>query len=248
MSPMLREHGCVTACAAALLTLCGCAGDRSGSGRTGSQDSISHANAGKGASPPAAGANGSAQSPAAPMDAAPAAPAADPGGPPAGTFKPRPSLDPGAMFEWPESAPGSGESCQAGTYTGTYACMFMDPSGAIPPIELTGPVSLTFTRSVDGEFLEIANGEFEAVANLFIGARAKIAGKLDCDTLSLQAMAVEGMWALGDPDAPLLPGGGLAGDITGTLDPATGILAGDWTLGDPAIGNCPGTWSVTYVP
>jgi hypothetical protein len=126
--------------------------------------------------------------------------------------------------------------------------MFMDPSGSVPPIELTGPVSLTFTKSMDGEFLEISNGLFEAVANLFIGARAKIEGKLDCNTLMLQAMAVDGMWAVGDPNDPVVPGGGLTGDITGTLDPATGTLSGAWTFGDPAIGNCPGTWSVTYAP
>jgi hypothetical protein len=178
----------------------------------------------------------------------PTAPAATPGGAPAGTFKPRATLDPSAMFEWPESSPGGGGKCQEGTYTGTFDCMFADPSGTIPPIELTGPVSLTFTKSMDGEFLEISNGLFEAVANLFIGARAKIEGKLDCNTLTLQAMAVDGMWAVGDPSDPLVPGGGLTGDITGMLDPATGTLTGNWTFGDPDFGTCPGTWSVTYAP
>jgi hypothetical protein len=109
-------------------------------------------------------------------------------------------------------------------------------------------VSLTFEQSADGEFLEITDGDFAAVANLVIGARAQIRGRLDCNTLMLNAMAVDGQWAIGDPDLPLLPGGGLEGQITGTLDPATGTLAGEWTFGDPAFGSCPGTWSVVFVP
>jgi hypothetical protein len=243
--PEMRGH--LRAWAGTLLALSACAGDSPGSGRSRGEHAMGEEH------PPAAMAGAPAQGPAAPndpaaMSPAPTAPATTPGGAPAGTFKPRATLDPNAKFDWPESSPGGGSECQAGTYTGTFMCTFMDPSGWIPPIELTGPVSLTFSKSMDGEFLEISNGLFEAVANLFIGARANIQGKLDCNTLTLQASAVDGTWALGDPNAPIAPGGALSGDITGTLDPATGTLAGDWTFGDPAIGNCPGKWSVTYAP
>ena len=243
---------CAPACMAALLAVNACAGDSPGSGRESGDDGMKDTPAGQGMPAPdgsGAPAQSAAGSMAPPTMVPPAtAPAANPGGAPAGTFKPRATLDPMAQFEWPESSPGDGSQCQAGTYTGTFMCTFMDPSGWIPPIELTGPVSLTFSKSMDGEFLEISNGLFEAVANLFIGARANIQGKLDCNTLSLQAKAVDGTWAVGDPNAPVAPGGAISGDITGTLDPATGTLSGDWTFGDPAIGNCPGKWSVTYAP
>jgi len=166
----------------------------------------------------------------------------------AGSGKPKAALDPNLEFTWPESSPGGGNSCQAGTYTGTFDCLFTDPSGLIPDVELDGPVTLTFTKSMDGEFLEITNGEFEALGNLFIGGRAKIEGKLDCNSLMLDAMAVDGAWAIGDPAAPLVPGGGLTGEITGTLDPASGTLSGQWSFEDPELGACPGTWSVMYAP
>jgi hypothetical protein len=103
-------------------------------------------------------------------------------------------------------------------------------------------------KSKDGEFLEITDGDFEAVANDVIGARAKITGKLDCGTLMLAAMAVDGAWSIGDPNDPVIPGGALSGDISGTLDPMTGTLSGQWNFGDPDIGACPGTWSVMHTP
>jgi hypothetical protein len=167
--------------------------------------------------------------------------------PPAGTFTPGAELDPDAKFEWPEWHPDAADVCQAGTYTGTYECTFTDTSGAFV-VQLTGPVSLTFVKSMDGEFLEISNGRFDAVANLIIGATASIVGRLDCTTLMLNAMAVDGMWSIGDPDFPLIPGGALEGDITGTLDSSSGELSGEWTFGDPMLGACPGTWSVRYQP
>lgn len=142
----------------------------------------------------------------------------------------------------------SPDNCKAGTYVGTFTCVFTDAPTGLIMIELMGPVSLTFVKSMDGEFLEISNGEFNAVANLVIGARAKIQGKLDCNTLTLDATAVDGAWAIGDPTLPLIPGGVLEGQITGTLDPSTGQLMGQWTFGDPTTGVCPGTWSVSYAP
>lgn len=157
-------------------------------------------------------------------------------------------LDPTVEFSWPESSskPPTSDSCRAGTYVGTFSCVFTDSASGLFVVELMGDVSLTFVKSMSGEFLEISDGDFAALANLLIGARAKIRGKLDCKTLTLEAMAQEGAWAIGDPTLPLFPGGELQGRITGMLDPSTGRLSGQWTFGDPAIGSCPGTWSVTY--
>lgn len=183
--------------------------------------------------------------PAAPAPSAPAAANDDDAG-----IRERAALDPNVRFEWPESSTTSnaGDNCRAGTYVGEFTCVFTDTSSGLLMLELTGPVSLTFVKSMDGEFLEISNGEFNAIANLVVGARAKIKGKLDCNTLKLDAMAVDGQWAIGDPTLPLIPGGELQGQITGMLDPTTGQLMGQWTFGDPAIGSCPGTWSVSYAP
>ncbi|MDD9944898.1 MAG: hypothetical protein OXU20_27900 [Myxococcales bacterium] len=166
---------------------------------------------------------------------------------PSQTVAPNTQLDPTVEFEWPEWQSDEEDSCRGGTYTGTFRCTFTDATGLLV-VQLEGPVSLTFVKSMDGEFLEITDGHFDAIANLIIGASATIQGRLDCGTLMLRATAVDGAWAFGDPDLPLLPGGALAGDITGTLDPGTGELAGEWTFGDPDFGLCPGSWSVRYQP
>lgn len=173
----------------------------------------------------------------------------EPGVPPPASTVPAPGYDPSVIFDWPETPPGDGSECPAGTYTGTYTCTFTQANSLFPlVIELTGPVSITLVESADGEFLEITDGDFAAVANGLVGARAQIRGRLDCSTLMLNATAEDGMWAIGDPDLPVVPGGALEGDITGTLDPVSGTLSGDWTFGDPALGDCPGTWSARYVP
>jgi hypothetical protein len=243
------------ACACAL----GCSGDRQGTRGAGRDSTGTHTGHSTPGSPStqAAGAGGdgfdsvapgasntSGASGASGASGSDAAPVAGDGGTVA---KPNPALDPNATFDWPETPPGGG-SCEDGTYTGTFDCTFSDPSGFVPDVELTGPVSLTFMKSKDGEFLEITEGDFEAIANDVIGARAKISGKLDCGTWMLAAMAVDGAWSIGDPNDPLIPGGALTGDITGTLDPMTGTLSGQWNFGDPAIGACPGTWSVMHTP
>jgi hypothetical protein len=246
-------------CACAL----GCSANRSGirdanpppavhnqatGGSTGGTGVASTAQGSAGAPTHDTGAAGNGGSSAPPPAATPPSAAAPPPTPTT-VAKPNANLDPNLTFDWPETPPGGGGSnCQPGTYTGTFDCTFSDPSGLIPDIELTGPVSLTFSQSMDGEFLEISQGDFQAVANDVIGAQAKIVGKLDCNSLMLVAMAMDGMWSIGDPNDPVIPGGGLEGDITGTLDPATGTLSGQWNFGDPNVGACPGTWSVMRTP
>lgn len=234
----------LAACACVLA----CSGDRSGSRDTGRPASGAHTSANTGGT---GSSDDFDSTSAAPGSAAGGTSGSGSTGAAAGhggaVVKPNPGLDPNATFDWPESPPGGGQ-CEDGTYTGTFDCTFSDPSGFIPDVELTGPVTLTFTKSKDGEFLEITEGDFEAVANDVIGARAKITGKLDCSTLMLTAMAVDGAWSIGDPNDPVIPGGALSGDITGTLDPMSGMLSGQWNFGDPDIGACPGTWSVMHTP
>lgn len=168
---------------------------------------------------------------------------------PAGTFKPKADLDPNASFDWPETRPG-GAACEPGTYTGTFHCDYGtdDAQGVhttLVPVD--GPLSFTLARSMDGEFLEIANGELNAVANGFFGFHAVIEGTLDCSTLQLDGMIVDGVWALGDPTMGGVPGGDFTSPLTGTLDEQTQVLAGDWNL-TIAFGTCPGAWSVSFVP
>jgi hypothetical protein len=168
---------------------------------------------------------------------------------PAGMFMPKADLDRDAGFDWEETVPGAG-GCQPGTYTGTFTCAFV-PLGAPPefePYPLTGPVSFTLEPSMDGEFLVIANGELEAIAEVIFGLRSKLAGKLDCNTLVLDAMAVEGRWALGDPNDSFLQGGLFEGELAGSLNPQTLQMTGTWALEDEAFGKCDGDWTASYVP
>src|SRR5690242_19280241 len=92
----MRRRG--SACMAALFALYGCSGDRPGGGRESGDEGAMAGKAGDGNAAPA-GASAPMQPQAGSMAAptmmpAPTAPASDPGGKPAGTFKPRVTLDP----------------------------------------------------------------------------------------------------------------------------------------------------------
>jgi hypothetical protein len=78
--------------------------------------------------------------------------------------------------------------------------------------------------------------------------RTDLTGTLDCHTLVLDAMAVNGRWALGDPNDSFLPGGTFDGTLDGSLDTQSLVLSGTWSLMDPALGSCDGQWSATYTP
>jgi hypothetical protein len=159
-------------------------------------------------------------------------------------------LDPNAKFEWPETAPGAGATdCQPGVYIGTFECFLAtDPSQSSDfAVSVSGPISFTLVRSKDGEFLEIADGSLDGLAQLIFGFHCELGGQLDCSTLELTAMAVNGVWGFGDPS--IVPAGAFAGDLTGTLDPTTGTLSGQWALtGDAVPGTCVGTWTTTRSP
>lgn len=166
---------------------------------------------------------------------------------PGGEAKKLPA-DPTIEFDWTETTPHT-SSCEAGEYVGTFRCSFtlQDELAAIfGSVETGGDVRLTLTRSMNGEFLEISNGKFEAVAASIIGLRAMLTGKLDCSTNRFEAMLTNGEWAIGDPDRPFIPGGTLQGDIDGMYQ--NGVLSGELTLGDPMIGSCTGTWIARRTP
>jgi hypothetical protein len=159
--------------------------------------------------------------------------------------------DPNITFDWKETLPGT-DACSPGRYVGTFSCTFVltGQAAQLAPnnIMLTGPLTLTLMKSANGEFLEISDGEFAAIAVAVIGARASLQGKLDCATDRFTATLHDGAWALGDPAMPLLPGGTLNGDLTGMYDGMQRTLSGVWTIGDPSVGTCMGTWTVSLTP
>jgi hypothetical protein len=161
----------------------------------------------------------------------------------------KPPADPRITFEWTESQP-VGTACQPGQYTGTFSCTltFDDQLAQLFGFmsELTGPVTLTLERSMDGEFLEITDGRFDAVVESFVGASASLHGRLDCRTNHFEAVLFDGVWVIGDPAMPFLPGGALEGQLMGTYQDSA--LSGMWTLQDPALGKCVGSWNASWVP
>jgi hypothetical protein len=163
------------------------------------------------------------------------------------------ALDPNIVFQWEETQPGTqtATDCKAGRYEGTFTCTYLMP-GADPStgIEVTGPVVFELTRSQNGEFLEISQGQLEGFAALLINFTASLTGKLNCSTNSLDAAANQGMFGFGS--AALLPAGAFAGSLTGTLDRTTTTLSGQWNLmltdGLAAGGACIGPWTAQWVP
>lgn len=159
-----------------------------------------------------------------------------------------PPPDPNVSFAWPATLPGGNDDCRPGHYTGTFSCEYRPvPTDVDPLVIVEGPISLTLERSQDGEFLEIADGQLEGIAQLIIGFRSQLSGKLDCATGELTAAAVDGLYGFGDP--AVLPFGTFAGTLTGTLDTTTGTLDGQWDLGvDGGGGACVGPWQANWAP
>jgi hypothetical protein len=183
------------------------------------------------------------------------APASDAGSgaqstPPAGGFAANQTpADPTITFDWMETRPGgqSDSDCKPGTYAGSFTCEYLlDASDPSTAMEISGPVAFTLMKSQNGEFLEISNGHLDGFAGGFINFTAELSGKLDCSMNSFDAMAVNGVYGLGDVNA--LPTGTFAGSLSGTLDRSTLTLSGTWILtGDQAI-SCKGPWMATFQP
>jgi hypothetical protein len=175
-------------------------------------------------------------------------------GRPSDVFMPRPPPDPDVEFEWPEALPGGDDVCQPGTYTGDFFCVanaaflleLMPPEDGVG-IPVLGPVTLTFERSMDGEFLEIKKGLLEGLALEAWGFVAELEGRLDCDTLELEATASSGVYGLGLPVA--VPQGTFGGTLNGKLNPMTRQLEGAWALVDDfGVQGCNGPWTASHTP
>lgn len=176
------------------------------------------------------------------------------GGVPPDVFEPRPPPDPDAAFEWPETLPGGDDICQPGTYTGDFFCVanaafllqLMPPEDGVG-LPIIGPVTLTFERSMDGEFLEIKKGVLEGLAIESWGFVAELEGRLDCTTLEFEATASSGLYGLGLPVT--VPVGMFGGTLTGNLNRDTRQLEGDWALVDEfGVQGCNGPWTASHTP
>lgn len=176
------------------------------------------------------------------------------GGAASGMAAKRAPLDPDAKFKWPETRPGGGDTCQPGTFTGTFSCtvnagtflglpMPEDGLGLL----IIGPVTLELERSMDGEFLELAEGRLEGLALESWGFVAELEGRLDCTTLKFSADATSGEYGLGLPvDVPV---GAFGGTLRGALDPQTLELSGEWSLvNDLGTMGCAGPWTASFTP
>jgi hypothetical protein len=114
-------------------------------------------------------------------------------------------------------------------------------------LPVSGPITLVFTKSADGEFLDLSHGELMGTAMDFIGFSCTLNGRLDCSTLTFQASAENGMYGFGDPSA--LPFGMFDGMLTGMLETQTLTLSGDWDLGTTGdTQRCTGPWTAQLTP
>jgi hypothetical protein len=171
------------------------------------------------------------------------------GGADAGTFMPRADLDPNVSFDWQETAPGGSGTCEAGTYTGTFECELiydttMPDAGS--GVFVTGPITLHFEKSADGEFLELADAKLEGVGMDVFGFTADLSGELDCATLQFMSQAQNGEYGLGLPiDIPL---GVVDGTLAGALEGQSHELNGTWTLTADGGITCIGPWHASFTP
>jgi hypothetical protein len=226
-----------------LLVAAGCAGDDSSSAPQGAAGASGAPLGGAGASAPVV-------TPPRPLP--PAIPSTATSGldDDAGTLEPaaprKAPPDPTITFDWQESG-SSTAPCEAGRYVGTFMCTIDNGGGAVV---ITGPVALTLTKALDGEFLEISDGSINGFALLFLNFASALTGRLDCSSRQLAASAVDGMVGFGD--AELLPVFDFEGQLQGTLDAVGATLSGEWTfpVSTPAgpIGTCIGPWTATREP
>ena len=114
-------------------------------------------------------------------------------------------------------------------------------------LPVLGPVTLTFERSMDGEFLELTDGLLEGLALGTWGFVAELEGRLDCNTLQFEAHATSGVYGLGLPVG--VPAGTFGGTLSGTLDRNTRQLSGAWELiNELGTQGCNGPWTASFTP
>jgi hypothetical protein len=159
--------------------------------------------------------------------------------------------DPNVSFAWDASATDS-RGCQPGTYAGTFSCPVvlaeLFEADSAPVAE--GPVTLTLTKSQNGEFLEISGGSLQlSDPGGLVDLQADIVGKLDCRTNALEGRTVDGVYGPGE--ASLLPAGTIEGELSGTLDRARATLSGNWKMTWEALGfpgTCNGPFTASWTP
>jgi len=157
--------------------------------------------------------------------------------------------------------------CNPGTYIGTFECSY---TGELTPepFVATGLVSFVLTRAANSEVLSVEDGLLDGWGIMWFFAY--LSGELNCGTGEFAGTADEGFYnpfltgcsgARGDmpgttciisdksdPDyEPWMPN--LEGSYTGSLDPSTDTISGDWSLVPLDIGgSCDGTFTVMLVP
>lgn len=170
------------------------------------------------------------------------------------THEPDASTEPGSPPTAPEGdtepQPPHAE-CPPGRYEGVFECDMVPTGwgGLSEPFNVSGPIILHFEKG-EGEFLQVVDGKLEAAAATFFGMRAGLNGTLQCGSGELELTTKNGLWALGDPAMPLLPGGTFETKLTGSLRESGSVptIGGTWALDEPMIGRCEGTWSVSQAP
>jgi hypothetical protein len=183
-------------------------------------------------------------------DAAIATPGRPSNPPPAGPGTGAPianDLDRTVTFEWPETQPGDGTRCQGGTYVGMWTCT------SLGLFEFSGAVTLHFVESMDGEFLDLVDAELNGMADEAqtpLGSfKAGLAGRLDCTTLKFSAEATMGVYGSYNPLFSTFEAAGtFTGALTGTLDPDTAQIEGDWSLLADLLIDCVGPWTASLAP
>lgn len=112
--------------------------------------------------------------------------------------------------------------------------------------ELTADISLLLAESANGEFLQIADGEFSSISAGIFGLTAQLRGELDCKTLQFMARTEGGIWGIGDPSWGLIELGTFEAELEGMLDPDTGVLTGNWSITGSVPFVCTGPWSAMF--
>jgi hypothetical protein len=169
------------------------------------------------------------------------------------------------------AVPPSLESCDPGSYVGTYACKLV-MQGMPTDLPIEGVVS--FELEVNGvdamqscppgvEFCDFdlvikeGSGELFGFVLGVVGFQTGLQGGLDCRTGKFQAVAVGGIYGIPweDPaDPEKLKVAVELGTFDGTLEGLHAgkipqVIAGTWNLGEPSIDiYCPGPFSVELMP
>jgi hypothetical protein len=148
---------------------------------------------------------------------------------------------------------GGSVSCQPGTYTGTYTGT-ADTSkvGGPTNFPISGPMAITLvgSGSQNGENFELVTNDatFDAVwggvstgdsASGLVVIQSMLTGQLDCGNESFSAMSTSADWTLLG-----IPAGTATVNFTGTYDPASASIAGNFNI-TSAISISTGTWTVT---